>query len=183
MNKAEAAKYLEIGVRSLERYTSEGRLKPGRVRTKTGPALDYDEEELATFKAELQAELEVETQGAAPRPAEGSQRGSATLAKVQHQVLTLPPVQGTKSESEPQILVPLEVLASLAARLGEASKQPHVETANKLLLNLEECAALTGLSKAALRAAVASGELAGRKMGRSIRVRREELERWVHETC
>ncbi len=40
MNKNEAAAYLEIGLRSLERYTSDGRITAGRVKGKTGPVLD-----------------------------------------------------------------------------------------------------------------------------------------------
>ena len=71
MNKTEAAKYLGVGVRTLERYTSEGRLSPGRRRTKTGPALDYDPADLERFKAALQAEQEqvLAAPTAAPPPA------------------------------------------------------------------------------------------------------------------
>ncbi len=56
MNKTEAAKYLNIGVRSLERYTSDKRITPARVKVKTGFALDYAPEDLDRLKAELEAD-------------------------------------------------------------------------------------------------------------------------------
>ncbi len=178
MNKAEAAKYLQIGVRSLERYTSEGRLQPGRVRTKTGLALDYAEAELERFKAELQAEA-AQVLAGPPRPAEGSPEGAATLARVEPQVLAASKRGGT----ETSVLVPLEVLARLAAMLGEAEKKPRVATADKLLLDLAEAQALTGLSRGHLRAAIESGALQAKRIGRGWKVRREALEAFVRETC
>lgn len=183
MNKPEAAKYLQIGVRSLERYTSEGRLQPGRVRTKTGLALDYTQAELERFKAELQAEA-AQVLAGPTRPAEGSPEGAATLARVEGardpQVLAVSKRAGSEV---PQVLVPLDVLARLAATLGEAEKKPRVATADKLLLDLAEAQALTGLSRGHLRAAIASGALQARRIGRGFKVRREELEQFVHETC
>lgn len=186
MNKIDASKYLGIGFRTLERYTSEGRVAARRVRGRSGPALDYEESELARFKAELEAEPPVlaeapESPALAPSsPARAHGGASAALAKVQPQVLAAS--KRAASES-PQVLVPLEVLASLAARLGEAQKKPRVATAEKLLLDLAEAQALTGLSRAHLRAAIASGELAGKRMGRGWKVRRSELLRWIEAMC
>ena len=177
MNKAEAAKYLQIGVRTLERHTSEGRLQPGRVRTKTGLALDYDVAQLERFKAELEAEA-AQVLAAPPEAPQGSPRGAATLARVEPQVLAVSRRAGGDS-----VIVPIELLARLAATLGEAEKKPRVATVEKLLLDLAEAQALTGLSRAHLRAAIQSGALAGKRIGRGWKVRRDELERWVKATC
>ena len=50
----------------------------------------------------------------------------------------------------------------------------------KLLLTVPECSALTGLSQNLIRGAINSGQLEARKMGRSLRVKRTDLDRWIH---
>lgn len=58
MNKTEAAQFLGIGVRSLERYTGDGRIVAHKVKGKTGPTLDYAPDDLERFKIGLEAPLE-----------------------------------------------------------------------------------------------------------------------------
>lgn len=50
MNKNDAAKYLGVGLRTLERYTSAKRIAAKKIKTPNGPALDYEEAELDRFK-------------------------------------------------------------------------------------------------------------------------------------
>lgn len=187
MNKAAAAKYLGVSTRTLERYTSESRLSPGRVRTRTGPALDYDPADLDALRAELEAPTDLTPEAppegpttAPTRVAEGPTEGAASLARVEPQVLAEHPQAGAGA-----VLVPVEALASLAAVLVEAGAQaterPHVATADKLLLDLEEAQALTGLSRGHLRAAIAAGELHAKRMGRAWRMRRGDLEKYLLE--
>jgi len=178
MNKSEAAEYLGISARSLERYTAQGRLSHTLKKGKTRPVLDYETSELERLKAELQAALN------APQPATSSNPDTpsnalAILAKKPAELAAEPrqTSPGGIGEFSP---AQLQVLAALA---GAITARPARELGPALLLTLDECATLTGLSRVTLRAAVASGDLAGRKIGRSIRVRREELERWVRETC
>ncbi len=68
MNKAEAAEILEIGVRSLERYTSAGRIAAQRVKMPRGFALDYDQGEVERFKTELEAERAALLESSAASP-------------------------------------------------------------------------------------------------------------------
>ncbi len=49
MNKEAAAKYLNVSVRALERYTAQERVAVRYVKGKTRPALDYDRAELERF--------------------------------------------------------------------------------------------------------------------------------------
>jgi excisionase family DNA binding protein len=181
MNKSEAAEYLGISARSLERYTAQGRLSHTLKKGKTRPVLDYDESELERLKAELQAALDAPARPSSPN-SDTPSNALAVLAKNPSGLaakarLTSPVGIGELGGFSRE---QLQVLAGLA---GALSGRQGRELGPALLLTLDDCAALTGLSRAHLRAAVASGELASKKIGRSFRVRREELERWVRETC
>jgi excisionase family DNA binding protein len=58
---------------------------------------------------------------------------------------------------------------------------PHasVRTSEKLLLNLNDCRQLTGLSDANLRAAIKAGTLKAKIIGRSYKVKREDLDDFI----
>lgn len=178
MNKADAAKYLGIGTRTLERYTGEGRIQAARVRSRTGPTLDYTEEELSRFKAELEAPP-VALGEAVAEPDEATPQPTKALAKLEARGL---PVRERAHNGAGRV-VALDQLAELAARLGELGGRAYVSPADKILLTLDECSALTGLSRGRLRAAVADESLKAKRIGRAWRVQREELERWVKSTC
>ncbi len=53
MNKAQAAEFLQIGVRSLERYMAAGRIAYTRQRGKTGDQVEFNQQELERFRHEL----------------------------------------------------------------------------------------------------------------------------------
>ena len=53
LNKQLAAEFLGVTVRTLERYTQEGKIGGRYEKGKTRSVLVYDEEELRAFKAEL----------------------------------------------------------------------------------------------------------------------------------
>lgn len=55
MTKREAAEYLGVSIRSLERYTKSGQLACRYVPGKIGPRPVYDEPDLAAFKTRLDA--------------------------------------------------------------------------------------------------------------------------------
>ncbi len=163
MNKTEAANYLSIGVRSLERYTSDGRLQATKQRGKTGMVLDYAPDELARFLAELQAESEAAQSTPQASPI-GGRTGGEPLAKV-----------ATKGGA----IVRRDELAELAATLAAVGKSSAVEASHKLLLSLDECQTLTGLSRATLRSAIDDGALRARVIGRGFKVKRADLEKFT----
>ena len=53
MNKREAAEFLGVSVRTLERFVSAGRLRAGRAPGKTRPIVAFQQEELQRLKDEL----------------------------------------------------------------------------------------------------------------------------------
>lgn len=54
MKKRDAAEYLGVSVRTLERFVSAGRLKAGRAPGKTRPVVTFQKEELEKLKAEIE---------------------------------------------------------------------------------------------------------------------------------
>ena len=57
MNKQEAAEYLGVSVRALERYVQQGRIGGHYEKGKTRPTLVFDAAELEAFKTELGQKL------------------------------------------------------------------------------------------------------------------------------
>jgi hypothetical protein len=53
MNKQEAAEFLGVSERALQRYTQQGRISARYVKGRTKPTPEYDNEELERFKTEL----------------------------------------------------------------------------------------------------------------------------------
>lgn len=53
MNKKEAANFLGVSVRALERYVQQGRISVRYEKGKTRPTANFDTAELETFKTEL----------------------------------------------------------------------------------------------------------------------------------
>lgn len=53
MDKREAAEFLGISVRTLERLAKSGRLSQGRAKKKTRPIVVFDKKELEKLKVEL----------------------------------------------------------------------------------------------------------------------------------
>lgn len=57
MNKQQAAEFLGVSIRALERYTQQGKVSVRYQQGKTRPVAVYDEQELKAFKKELQSNL------------------------------------------------------------------------------------------------------------------------------
>ena len=55
MEKKEAAEYLGVSTRTLERLATAGKLTKGRARKKTRPVVVYDKKELAALKKVLES--------------------------------------------------------------------------------------------------------------------------------
>src|SRR5262245_9384936 len=53
MTKEEAAKFLEVSLRAVQRYVTTGKLTVSYVRGKRGKIADYDDQEVKTLKREL----------------------------------------------------------------------------------------------------------------------------------
>ena len=53
MNKQQAAEFLGVSVRALERYVQQGRISVKYEKGKTRPTANFDQAELEAFKEEL----------------------------------------------------------------------------------------------------------------------------------
>lgn len=178
MNKKEAADFLGISERSLERHTANKRvghtLKPGKTR----PVLDYERADLERFKEELKAEVHrpaeaqdnepTDDQGTATNAANDGSKALATFGDI-----SSPPARAL------EFFGALLQMARAEAQSDTQGQHPAVGIADKLLLTLAEAQALTGLSRAVLRDAIETGTLTGKKIGRAFRVKREDLEAFV----
>jgi excisionase family DNA binding protein len=75
----------------------------------------------------------------------------------------------------------MSTLAALVEAFTALAPQPpgaH-EIAAKLLLTLDECRVLTGLSRQTLRAAIDADELKAKQIGRAWRIKRSDLEAYI----
>lgn len=53
MDRRQAAEFLGVSVRTLERLAADGRIAKGRILRKTRPAVDFADEDLSRLKTEL----------------------------------------------------------------------------------------------------------------------------------
>jgi excisionase family DNA binding protein len=58
-------------------------------------------------------------------------------------------------------------------------RSASVRTSEKLLLNLNDCRLLTGLSDANLREAIKAGRLSAKIIGRGYKIKRTDLDKFV----
>jgi len=164
MNKEEAAKYLNITVRTLQRHMAANRIGFSGGRD-TGKEATFATVDLDRFKADQE-----------------------TLTT------TVSPVVSPLSESVSpparealQAIFPAQDIAPLGERLITALEglQPRapafaqLSVADKLTLSLMEAAQLSGLSRGHLREAIGEKKLKARIIGRGWRVKRDDLNAYV----
>jgi excisionase family DNA binding protein len=164
MTKTEAAEFLGVSTRALERYVAAGRVASFYERGKTGKVLAFAPDELERFKAELEAP----TSRAIALPAKApTQPTSRALAK---------PDGAANALS-------IDVLGALAQWARDNARQaaPVVPIEAKPLLSLIEAQALTGLSRNTLRAAIEAGKLKAQRIGKGWKVKRRDLDSWIEK--
>ncbi len=162
MNKQEAADFLGVSVRALERYTQQGKIGVRYEKGKTRPTPVYDEEELTRFKPEIEAKLYPHRPSVASANVANTDNSETALARVAR----TPNAEG---------------LITLIKALRETEQRPKVSIEGKLVLKLDEAAALTGLSRAVLRDAIDAHKLKARIIGRAWRIKRADLEAYVRK--
>jgi excisionase family DNA binding protein len=158
MNKKEAAEYLGVSTRLVEKYASEGRIGAVTyVRGRTGKQAEYDRQAVEKLKAAL------DTPDAAIATRTPEARLFATL---------LAEILERREQAN------IEALRGL---LGGSDKprSASVRLSEKILLTINDCRLLTGLSRQILRQAIEDGKLKGRRIGRSFRIKRAALDAFV----
>ena len=167
MNKKEAAEYLGVSTRAIERYTQKGKLGVKYSGGKTRPIAIYDQEELDRLKEELETTIHKPVIESAPTTPTNLTVRDVGLSGLVEKIIT--------------------PLSSQLASLTEAIQsfktlpptRPTVPIENKLLLTLREVQALTGLSRETLREAIQFNQLKAKIVGKAWRVKRSDLEDYI----
>lgn len=192
MTKPEAAQFLGVSVRALERYTQQNRVAARYEKGKTSNVLVYDESELERFKEELGRATHkpaIERDSPNGRSASGAATtfdGNRTSSLANLAM----PVAGFGETSELASFLMQLMNAMQLARTSPAlpapeekekrvHEKPHTPTEAKLLLSVEEAMSLTGLSRAVVLEAVKEGQLVAKKSGRAWRIKRRDLDSFV----
>jgi hypothetical protein len=156
MRKFDAAKFLDISEKTLERLVKNGEISSRLEKGKTRDVVIFDEAELKLFKERRES--------AKHRPAFSPVQNSISLI-------------ATKADSidrQTQTLEFLEVLRSAVT-----SQKPIVPIADKILLTVNECRALSGLSEKRIIEAIKTGKLKGQFIGKGWKIKRGDLNEYV----
>ena len=173
MNKQEAANYLGISTRGIERYTQKGKLTVKYEGGKTRPIAVYDEQELAKLKEELN------TVSYKPAVVDSDLESSALEASSTSQIgLNTDNASYGLSELINQLEKLTKTIESFKAIEGNRGV-PSVPISEKLVLSLKEAQALTGFSRERLREAIKDGSLKAQKIGNGWKVKRRDLDFYV----
>jgi excisionase family DNA binding protein len=176
MNKQEAADFLGVSVRALERYVQQQRISVKYEKGKTRPTANFNPVELEAFKAELNQP----NYKPAIEPRQTPSSIESRQIAIDLEPETDKPVLYTGEVAEFGEITVIDKLASIIeGLLGKTDNQPTVLIADKLLLTLPEAQALTGLSREFLRDAINDGALKAKMIGRSWRVKRSDLDEYV----
>jgi excisionase family DNA binding protein len=159
MNKQEAADFLGISVRTLERHVARGELSVSYTRGSQGRERTFDRGELERFKESQAATTYV----ARPRVAPVASDGASTA---------LVPVERARA---------LQLTERKERRQLASSEVTITDLAAKLMLTRAEAARLSGLPRTLIKAAIAEGKLNAHLTGAGWRVKRADLETYVRK--
>jgi excisionase family DNA binding protein len=168
MNIKEAAEYLGISVKTLERKIAGGEIAVAYVPGATGKQRTFDRAELDRFKA-AEAERLVATTYVmsksrnfdAPSTPHALQRAGGEQGMQAFALMVADALQGRQTP-------------------GTATgRAVFVELKDKLTLSFKEASRLSGVPESHLRIAYANGKLRGAKIGRGVRVSPDALKAYV----
>ena len=186
LGKKEAAEYLGVTTRTLERHIQSGKLSVRYQPSPNGEIALFDPEELENFKegrdtVRIKPTIESEPLPLTPKPSQNPQ-GQITRS----------PDRSELSQTQQPESIPLG-LGTLIAPLGawfnnltraidnHGARITTTELRSKLLLTLDEAQTITGLSREILQEAIKNGELPSKIMGKSYRIKQKDLERYIDE--
>jgi excisionase family DNA binding protein len=160
MNKTEAAQFLGVSVRTLERHVANGELSVTYTRGAHGRERTFDQTELSRFKASL----DTTTYVARPVATDASNEKRVALAPV-------------RSEAKQMLALIQSALSTNDTRNSESVS----DIAAKLILTLPDAARLSSLSVNHLREAIKEKHLKARIIGRGWKIKRVDLDAYVRK--
>jgi predicted DNA-binding protein (UPF0251 family) len=165
MKKSDAAKFLDISEKTLERLVKSGEISSKLEKGKTRDIVVFDDGELKTFKEKRES--------AKHRPAFSNDDSPAQNS------LSLIPTNADNLDRQMQTISFTPMITALES-LAEAQRMVFLQ--NKPMLNLSDSALVSGLSVTLLERAVKDGRLktfAGLRGSKVIR--RADLEKFISE--
>jgi excisionase family DNA binding protein len=169
MNKQEAAEYLNISVRTLQRLTADGAIIAGMVKGKTGLVTDYTKDDLDAYKK---------------RAAEPQQRDDTRYVKP-HVIPSDAPSQALQRVGSVEGVKAFALMIADALRGAQTPADGHraepsiTELNAKFLLTLKDAARLSSLSTGHLANALTTGQLKGKKIGKGWKIAPDALKTYV----
>lgn len=171
MTKEEAAKFLKVSEKTLQRWTKQGFFNPIQLAKAAGGRLVYDDDELTRFKEQRESVpmLPVRVGGGNVQPRPG-QETALDMSSVQTSVQTLMPAVLQFVQASERITAAAETIA-LALEKEDR------------ILTLKEAAVESGLSPDRLKRAAKLSELRATKnsWGRGWRVKLSDLRGYVRK--
>ena len=156
LSKSQAADYLGLSLRSLERYTQKGKIAVKYVRGKYGKQPMYERSDLDQFQQSYQKVVHQPTVANLPSQSSPPVQSDQVLDLLR-QLLT----QDTQKEEGNSLAVPIE---------------------HKLLLTIKEAQALTGRSWVFLRDAIEDGRLLVADIpARGFVIKRSDLDKFIQD--
>lgn len=180
MNKQEAANFLGVGVRTLERWASE-KDKLGyslKKNENNRDYVDYNDDDLKRLKQEMQNEVIIprtEKDGSSFLAIGGEGYGEEGLYERFDKLIG---VLGAIESALQSVSLP--VLVEAIAHSSQAAQNRKLPIDKLLTLSLKEASKLSCVSYNQLNKDVKSGKLNVIKIGRGRRVRRQDLETYVN---
>lgn len=193
MTKQEAATFLNVSVRAIERYTAKGRLSVHYSRGKRGNIANYDDTELRALKDEMNYALTIRKPAIAretPTPATSTVKADSpdrqlapTVSDVSAFLATATPaltqaIQAGLFDLANNLNGKIERLAAAIEAGKSNGVTPLADLAHKLTLSITEAARLSGLSESAIKTAIKKGKLKTIAK-KELRIKRASLEKFI----
>lgn len=150
LSKQEAAEFLGVSKRALERYTQQGKVGVKYVKGAFGKEAKYSKAELEIFKYSQSAEIH--------KPALVSESEDISPSASNQLFQLFATLLDKEAKDVPPSLVPIE---------------------HKLLLTMREAQALTNLSWSYLREAIDDRRLEAYQIGRGFKIKKADLEKFI----
>jgi hypothetical protein len=187
MNKKEAAEYLGLSEKTVERYKSSGKLSARLRRVvggdgKTRKVLDFEQPDVERLRCELSGDIVY------PNLTDGQpQTNTQTDTDIQTRTdresskntdLSRVGQTPTDTDIQTQTTRPIEIIFARFENVFEKNLEVF-RAGGKLLLNLTDCRLLSGLSQATLKDAIKSEKLKAKIVGRGWKVKRQDLDEFI----
>jgi excisionase family DNA binding protein len=181
MNKKEAAEFLGVSEKTVERYKSSGKLSARLKRIvgadgKSRKVLDFNQSDLDRLKRELSGNVVFPelTDGHAQTETQTDTDRQTQLDNANFASNELSTVGQTQTVNLFEVI--LKSLETISERNLRAS-----DRFQKLILTVDEAAAVSGLPKAFLdRAIKKDGALKATKIGGRYRIKRQDLDEFIN---